>query len=262
MNTKRERDGRGRASLILAILGAVLTLVGGVFVYASHAIFDSDEFARRAASALNDEQVRAPLAEAIVDGLIENGEPDLVNARPLLVSVTSGILDTSAFKSIFRGAAKRAHSLVFTRDGNKLVLNLADGAALAIDALRSVAPKVADKVPKNATAKLNELVESNEAIDFVKASEKVRFLGVALPIVALLLLAIAVATDRDRRRGFLTAAVAVAVSAGVGLAALLVARAFVLGGVETELRDAAAGVWDAFLRDLGTWFLVWLSARR
>jgi hypothetical protein len=251
--------GRRRGSIALTVLGAGALLLGSLFLYASFALFDSDNFAKRAASALEDEQVREPLAEAVVDGLIKNAEPDLVNARPVLVSVTSGILDNGAFRTIFREAAERAHRTLFTREGEELVLNLADGASLAIDALRSVAPRLAKDIPKDSTARLNQLVESEAVLDLAKTAESVRFLGIVLPIVGLILLAAAIALDRDRRRGFLTVSIAIAAAAAVGLAALFVARTLVLGQFDTELRDAAAGVWDAFLGDLATWFLIGLG---
>lgn len=251
--------GRRRASLVLTVLGAAALLLGSIFLYASFALFDSDRFAERAASALHEEEVRQPLSEAIVDELIRNAEPDLVNARPVLVEVTSGILDTGAFRAVFRKAAERAHRTLFTREGNDLVLNLADGASLAIDALRSVAPRLAKDIPKDSTARLNELVESQAVLDLAKTAESVRFLGIALPAIGLILIAVAIALDRDRRRGFLTAAVAIAVAAAVGVAVLFVTRTLVLAQFDGEIRDAAAGVWDAFLDDLGTWYLVALG---
>ncbi len=218
-------------------------------------MFDSDQFGKRAASALEDEEVREPLAEAIVDELIKNAEPDLVNARPVLVSVTSGILDTGAFRAIFRQAAEKAHRTLFTREGEKLVLNLADGAALAIDGLRAVSPELAKDLPKDATARLNDLVENDLTLDVIKTAEDVRFLGIALPAAGLILLAAAIGLDRDRRRGFLTVAIALAIAAAVGLAVLFVARTLVLAQLDTELRDAAGGVWDSFLGGLRNWFL-------
>jgi hypothetical protein len=255
-------SGRGsrRASRVLAITGAVLLLVGVYFLYAAREIFDADSFAKRAAGAIEDERVREPIAEAIVDALIENAEPDLVNARPVLISVTSNILGTGAFESVFRQAAKRAHQTIFTRDGEKLVLNLADGATLAIDGLKAVSPKIAAEVPEGAKAKLNRIVDSHLALELAKAAEKVRILGYVLPVLALLLLAGAVAADPKRRRGFLTATASVAIAAGVGLALLLVARTIVVSRLDSDVQDAGAAVWDAFLGGLATWFLILLGA--
>ncbi|HEX6117583.1 MAG TPA: hypothetical protein VFY99_10815 [Solirubrobacterales bacterium] len=253
------RAGR-RASRVLAVVGAVLLLVGVYFLYAARELFDADSFAGSAAEAVEDERVRAPIAEAIVDAMIENAEPDLVNARPVLISVTSNILGTGAFELVFREAAERAHKALFTRDGENLVLNLADGATLAIDGLRAVSPKLAAEIPDGTTAKLNRIVESQLALELAKSAEEVRVLGYVLPVLALLLLAGAVAADPQRRRGFLTATASVAIAAGAGLALLLVARTIVLARLDTDLQDAGAAVWGAFLGDLATWFFVLLGA--
>jgi len=247
---------RRRASVSLAVLGSVLLVVGVAVFYAGRALFDSGEFGQRSAAAVSDERVRQPLAEAITDGLIENAESDLVNARPLLVALTAEILDTGAYEAIHREASEKAHKALFTREGNRLVLNLADGAALTVDALSAVSPGLAAEVPADSTARLNELVESDAALDLLQLAEDVRFLGIAMPLAALLVLAGAVGIERDRRRGLLAAAVAVAVAFAAGLAALLGLRALVLAGVESGLRDAAAGVWDAFLGDLAIWLAI------
>ena len=43
------------------VAGAAALLIGGVFLYASYALFDSNEFGERAANALDDERIRDPL---------------------------------------------------------------------------------------------------------------------------------------------------------------------------------------------------------
>ena len=252
--------GRRRASRILAVTGAILLLAGTFFLYARQAVFDSKGFANRATHALDDERVRGPLAEAIVDQLIDNAEPDLVNARPILISVTSGIIGTKAFESIFRQAAERAHRTVFTRDGDSLVLSLADGSALAIDGLRTVSPELAKEIPDDATSRLNDLIESKTAIAIAAAAEDLRVFGLVLPVVALVLLVAAAWIDRDRRRSLLAVAISVAVSFGFGLAVLLVGRALVLSQFGEDLHDAGAAVWDAYLGGLRTWLILGTGA--
>jgi uncharacterized membrane protein len=252
--------GRRRASRGLAVLGALLLLIGAVFLYARHAIFDAEGFSDRAIEAVEDERVREPLAEEIVDQLIRNSDPDLVNARPVLVSVTSSILGNRAFDAVLAEAAERAHRTLFTRDGDALVLNLVDGAALAIDGLRTVSPALAKDLPEDASARLNDLVASDVAVALVTTAEDVRFLGLALPALGLLALVLAVVVDRDRRRALLAVALSVAVASGAGLALFLVGRAIVLSQIDEALRDAGAAVWDAYLGDLRTWFILGLGA--
>ena len=260
MGDREGKAGRRRASLVLAVVGALLLLFGGVLLYAGHAIFDSEQFASRASDALKDERVRAPLAEALVDGLIENAEPDLVNARPILVSASQAIIGTEAFRSVFRQAAERAHRTLFTRERDNLVLNLADGAAVAIGAVQALAPKIADEIPADVEPRLNDIVSSDFAIGFVQFAESVRIAGFVLPLVGIVLLVGAVAIDRDRRRSLLRVAVALAAAAAVALALLLVGRVLILGRLDSELRDAGAAVWDAYLGDLLLWFIAVLVA--
>ena len=252
-------QGRRRASRILAVLGALTLLFGAFFLYARQAIFSPEGFANRAVNAVEDQRVRDPLAEAIVDQLIENAEPDLVNGRPVLISVTSGVIGSRAFESVLRQAAERAHRTIFTRERDALVLSIADGTALAADGLSSVSPELAKKLPQNLTTKLNDLIESKTAVALVAAAEDVRFLGLVLPIVALILLVAAAWVDRDRRRSLLAVAISVAACFGVGLALLLVGRALALASAPEEFRDAGAAIWDAYLGGLRTWMFVGLG---
>ncbi len=251
-----QERGRRIASLAAAILGALLLLVGGIGFYASRAIFDSDGFASRASEALKDPRVSERLSEAIVEELLEGAEPDLINARPLLLSGTEFVVSSAPFRAVFREGVERAHRTLFTRERDALVLNLADATSLAIDAVSSIDPRLAAEIPKDLQPRLTEIVESDFAIDLVQAGEKVRFLSIVLPLLGLLMLAAAVPLDRDRRRGFLTVAVTVAVAMTAGVALVVIARGIVVGQVDTEMQDAASGVWDAYFGDLVTALLI------
>ena len=135
------------------------------------------------------------------------------------------------------------------------MLNLADGAAVAIGAINALSPEIGKQIPKDVAPKLNDLVSSEFAIKFVQFAEKIRLAGFILPLLGLLFAVGAVAIDRDRRRSLLTVAVSLAVAAAVGFALLLVGRVLVLARLDTELRDAGAAAWDAYLGDLVIWFI-------
>jgi hypothetical protein len=247
---------RRRISIALAVLGALLLLVGGLLLYAGRAIFDSEEFADRALTALEEERVNQPLAAEISNAILKRAPPQVADARPLITAVTLGVVDSPQFRTTFRDAVEHAHRTLFTKERDKLVLRIADQAGSAIDELRVSSPKLAEKLPEDPKGKLNELFESGPLVKTAQIAEDVRFLGVLLPIFGALLLALAIAVDRDRRRASRRVAIAVAVAAAVGLTIYLVGRAFALGQLEGELRDAAEGVWDAFLADLGSAFLI------
>ena len=118
--------GRGAASLVLAILAAIAMLGALVTDYASRAFFDADDFANRAAVALEDDAVRAEVGRRVTDDLIINSERNLIGARPVIEGAVSGILGTGAFQSLLRTAVSDVHRSIFKGDQNTITLTIAD----------------------------------------------------------------------------------------------------------------------------------------
>jgi hypothetical protein len=244
------------ASLVLAIVGTVVLFVGGVVLYAREEIFDADRFAVHASDALGDDRVDAAIANPLVDAVIRSGPDELINARPLLVSAADGVLASRPFRDAFRDAAARVHRQLFSRDRDELVLNIADAGAFVIDAVESISPQVAERIPKDVQPRLIELTKSDFAIGTVRAGESVRFLGLVLPALGIVLLAGSIGVAPDRRRAVVTVAGAVAIAAAVGVILLVVGRSLVLGQFDDDVtRDAVDALWGNFLDGLRAWFL-------
>ena len=80
-HTKR---GRNRASIALAVVGAVLAVIGVLLLYVREEIIDREAFADHAVDGAQGRPgARAGRAEIVVQ-LVERGSTDLVAARPLL----------------------------------------------------------------------------------------------------------------------------------------------------------------------------------
>ena len=139
---------RSTASIVLAVLGGVLVLLGAILLYARTEIIDQDGFADHAVEALDDDEVREVVATEIVVQLIERGSADLVAARPLLESVVDTVLDTRQFREVFRIAAGEANRLLFVREKSNVAFNLSDGIEIVRFALQSVQPQLADEIPE------------------------------------------------------------------------------------------------------------------
>ena len=78
-----------------------------------------------------------------------------------------------------------------------------------------------------------------------------RFLGIALPLLALALYVASIAVSSDRRRAVVEAGIAVAVVAGLIVIGLIVGRAIVLSNIEdSDSRAAASAAWSSFFDDL------------
>jgi hypothetical protein len=247
---------RHLASIVLAVAGCVLALVGGVALYAREEIFDADAFADNAAETLKDHEMQEALADPIVDQAIDKGPDVLINARPLLLDGTEGMIGSSPFRSVFRKGARKVHKAVFSKDREEIPFTVADADVLLAGAVSAKNPKLGKKIPTDVGDRLVRITESDAVLTVVRISEDVRFLGVLLPLLALVCLVGSVALAVDRRQALLIASSGIAVAALLGFVGLLAARSIVLSRFDDEtVRLAVAAVWEAFFGGLRTWVL-------
>ncbi|HEY6779806.1 MAG TPA: hypothetical protein VI111_02565, partial [Thermoleophilaceae bacterium] len=142
-------QGRGLASSVLAVLAAVLLVLGTVAWYARSQVIDQRAFADRAAAALDDDDVRELVSREIVTGLVDRGSADLVAARPLLETIVDAALQTQPFRRLFRTAAVEANKTFFVRDHESVALDLSDAVEVVRFAARSVSPQLARELPRS-----------------------------------------------------------------------------------------------------------------
>jgi hypothetical protein len=252
---------RSTASVLLAILATAAVVVGGTCLYVRQELLSSNAFADRTVAALGHEPVRRVVSRETVVQVIDQGSSDLIAARPVITSVVDTVVATQQFRGLIRLAAEQGHRLLFDRGGN-VAFSLADAGTVVISALRTLAPNIARKIPPDVDARLLDLRRQSFAVRTLRAADKIRTLGIVLPLLALALLASAVAVAPRRRRAITRCAVALAV-AGVALfldLALLRHSVLVnLFGSEelsnADVRAAAGALWDAYLGDLSAWAL-------
>ena len=250
-------DVRRVVAAALVVLGAVLLILGGTTLYLRQEVFDAGNFSERSSEALKNDDVRQVLSDKIVDEVIAQGSGELIQAKPLLQAVVSNVLGSSVFRSIFRRAAVQVHQALFERDKGSLVLDLADTGTVIISAAKAIAPGVARRIPPDVEPGLIRISHRSFATRSLKVADDVRFLGVVLPLGALLCFVLAFLTGHDRRRTAVNFGAALAVAGTVGVIAYLISRALVVGQFRDETqRRAAAAVWDAFMVDLRTWCLI------
>jgi hypothetical protein len=258
-----ERPSRTRSALstALAIFAAVAVVVGGTCLYVRQQLLSSHAFAERTVAALGHEPVRRVVAREIVVQVIDRGSSDLIAARPVFTSVVDAIVATQQFRGLIRLAADQGHRLLFDRGGN-VAFSLADAGTVVISALRTLAPNIARKVPPGVDARLLDLRRQSFAVRTLRAADKIRTLGVVLPLLALALLALAVALAPRRRRAITRCAVALAVAGLAVFVDLALLRHNILANLfgaeelsNADVRAAAASLWDAYLGDLSSWAL-------
>jgi hypothetical protein len=239
---------------VLAALGALAALVGGFLFYARQEIFNPDNLAERSKNALGDERARLAIAQPIVDGIVDSGSGELVNARPFVESLVVSALGTPPAKAAFAEAVRSIDAKLANRTPDTLFLNLTDATVVAAKALDALAPTLGDSVPKEIADVKTAILESEITITPLRWVHQVDLFGIILPFVALLLLALSVAIAPVRRLGVQRAGVAVAIAGVVGLIILIVGRSLALAQISDPLfRDAARAAWDALLGELFLW---------
>jgi hypothetical protein len=239
----------GAASVLL-----VLALVAG---YARRAAFDSEQFSNRATAALQDDSVRALVAERITDDVVLERQGDLLAARPIIESVASGVVGSSAFTGLFRAAVLDVHRSVFDRARDTVTLAVGDVGTLLETALQQLRPRLAAKVESTGRAEVLRRDIGAVTGDLARVADKVRLLSVILLVLSVLLAAGALVLAPDRRRTVVDLGVGIAAGGIVLVVAYVVARRLALDSLEQpQEREAAGAVWDAFLGDLRTASLI------
>jgi hypothetical protein len=235
-------------------LTCTVLLLAVLVGYARHALFNSDQFANRATAALRDPSVRTLVAERITDGLVLRAEPDVLAVRPLIESVTAGIIGSSAVTNLFHAAAKDVHRAVFSHDENTATLTLRDVGTVVGAALVKLTPQVAAKLEsRHQDVEVVKRRIGSATGDLARVADDARLLAVLLAVLTVLLAAAAIYVAPDRRRAVGNLGTGAAVVGGVILVGYAIARSAITGSVAgSEQRDAARAVWDAFLGDLRT----------
>ncbi|HYI35249.1 MAG TPA: hypothetical protein VEX39_01480 [Thermoleophilaceae bacterium] len=257
------RPSRNLLALVLAVLAAVATVAAVLALYLRFEVAERDAFADRAAAAFDRPEVRRVAAREVVVQLIDRGSTDLVAARPVLEGVVEALTGTPPFQRLVRAAAAQSYEVLFERDDNSLVFDLADVSTVVLSGVRSVSPDIARRVPDDVDARLIDVRERDFAGDTLEAADTVRRLALWAPILAVLLLAGALALAADRRRALTRYGLALGMAGIVAAVALSAGREVVVGSIEgteeipkADLQSAVGGVWDSFLGDLRSLIMI------
>jgi hypothetical protein len=193
----------------------------------------------------------------LVIEVVETQKADLIAFRPLLITTAEAVVGTDTFGDVFELAARHAHELFTDQPGSNVVLRANEAALLLIDTVRTVAPDVADRIPVDVEPALLNFRDSASELRLYRSAERVRALGVILPIMGVLAWGGAVLLASDRRRMLRNLGVTL-----TGLGILLLVGIRVGGHVVADHfdlpleRQAATDVWHTFLDGLGAlaWF--------
>jgi hypothetical protein len=238
-------------------------LLGGVTLYAREEIVDSGAFADRAVTAVHQPAIQRVITREITTRLVEPALPDILAARPLVQSAIATVVTSKPFAPVIRLAALHGHRLLFQRGGGNAVFDIADAGTVVSSALKRLAPKLADDLPKRVPAVLLTLRKRSFASQTLRIGDTLRVLGLVLPLVAAAMFALAIGIAPIRRRAVTRSALAVGVIGIAFAVAFELFRRYVVShmlgdnGLKTaDVRAAVDELWGTYLGGLMTWTLV------
>ncbi|MBI4898380.1 MAG: hypothetical protein HY827_08445 [Actinobacteria bacterium] len=241
-------QSRRRAGIALISLAGIVLAASALAMYVQRNIFEPARFADHAQATLESPEVRDLAADKLTGQVIDQIDPDLIAVRPVLDAASAALIDTTAFKRLFRSAVLQAHRAAVERDLGSAVLVLANVGVLVEQSLRKLSPEIARQIPEGLDAKLVKVADGSFESDVATIAAKTGTLSWVLPLVALLLMATGFAVAPNRRRALNHCGIALAGS-GAGLTvAYAFARSLLIHRAADGIdRDAAEAIWHEFM---------------
>ena len=255
---------------VVLVAGVLALMLGGLALYARHAVLDANAFADRATGTLSQDEVIDEVAARIASREIE-ASPALAARRPVLEAAVADVVGNWRFPGEFHAGALTLHAGIFS-DGS-LAEPVDGGSPVRVRvttlALPGAARQLRAAVAARSPAAARDLPPSDPALfslgggrlesGLVKAAPLARRLSALAPLafaVAFVLLGWAAWRAPTRRLGLRRVALGIAVAGGATVAATSIGRAVVLSTFDTSHGDAVVGtIWSAFLADLRLWGL-------
>jgi hypothetical protein len=237
---------RGFLAGVLIALGLVVVPLGSLGIWTSRDLLHTDSFVSLANDVVQEQDVKSALADRIVEEIVTLA-PRLAVTQPLVKRGTVTAIGTSAFQTVFSGAATQMHTQL-ERGDDELSLHLDAVLPIIRTSVAELDPRVAQLVPRTGLPSITVVRRSDVPVLW-RGVDLARTLSWVLPALALVLLAAGVLLARRRGRALVVAGVGVVVMAIVVIALLGVGRDVLsdVGGNQVS-NDAFDAAWNAATR--------------
>lgn len=264
-STEQPAPRRGRStarhfgSVACAVLFFLTFTLGVTSVWARMTVFDSARFAERADQILDSDAVRSKLADEFTNAIVNSGPSNLASFRTVIRTALDPIMQTGAFRSIFRRSLGTAHDYLFTRSGNSAVVNLSEGLSVLAGSLQATNPDLANAIPSSTSELLVKIGDRTQGLHLWRIAEDLTIGGVGLLIASGVFLLGSILIDSDRRRGAFALGIAFSFS-GIVMFLTAIVVPIVAGSYandpDTERAFAtAAQLFISDYRTLSIWFV-------
>jgi hypothetical protein len=195
----------------------------------------------------------------LADQIIESGPSTLVSYRSVLVIVIESVVQTDAFKSIFKQAVEAAHDAAFQQDSDSIVLNLVDSLSVITGTLAVTAPDIAKQIPPNISDLAVEVTKQVRALQLGQVGQDLDNLIGQTFLVALVAVGISIALATNRRHSVMRVGFGLLGVAALVVVGLQLGRYFGTNAIaDPGLRAAVRSSIDVITGDLASQML-WLG---
>ena len=196
----RKRTARHMGSLVCAVLFFLTFTLGVTSIWTRMTVFDSARFAQRAEKILDSDAVRSKLADEITNAIVNTGPSNIASFRTIIRSALDPIMQTPAFRAIFRRALDTGHDYLFTQSGNTEVINLSESLNVLSGSLQATNPDLANAIPTGTNELLVKIGDHTRGLGLWRIAETLTLAGVGLLIASGLLAFGTIALDTNRHR--------------------------------------------------------------
>ena len=238
------------------VVAATLVLAPTLLVnWTRTQIYDRDAFAESAVVTLRNEAVRDALVQEIVDEIVSVGSPDAAAIRPLIEFVTATVVDSVAFREIFRDSVKQLHQETLDDGAERsdpVALTVVDALIVVTAYVQQAYPEVASQLPPNLGDAFIKVRTRDWAVKTVAYGRNVTELAIILPAVLFVLYGSALLLSNNRRQTLVLAGVGCVIVAILLIVGQDLARDAVLGSGFGD-KAASEAIWDVYTRSLAGW---------
>ena len=253
-----KRTARHIGSIACAVMFFLTFTLGVTSVWTRMTVFDSARFAERAERVLDSQAVRAKLADEITNAIVNTGPSNIASFRTIIRSALDPILQTPAFRSIFRRALDTGHDYLFTRSGNEEVINLSESLNVLSGSLQATNPDLANAIPTGTNELLVKIGDHTRGLGLWRIAEKLTLAGIGLLIAAALFAFGTVALDTNRHRSTFALGISAAFS-GVVMFAIATIAPIVAGSYanDPDTERALVAATEFFVSDYRL-YAIWI----
>jgi hypothetical protein len=253
---------RRRGGVALLLIAAVLFPVGVAAIWARETLYDSTTFSDRTVEILDSSTVREVLAQRLTEQLARSGNTQAVNFRPGLQLAIEAVVQTDAFRSIFRTAVRRTHAAILAGKGGSVGLDLEDSVAIITSSLQASQPAAADATSSGSLGgSLSDVTDRLGSLGVWRLDNTISTVGTVAILAALVAAAGAIALAEHRRRMVRRIGWVLVVDGAVLVAALQIAQWWARHSIADPQLAGAVG--DALfhatsdLRTAGWWVVAY-----